>query len=67
MNFRYPLAKYFKEHSMYLLSRGLLLSAVSNGSEHAWQVFMTNIPEADAVKADTAWCEPIYRGSPRKH
>jgi pimeloyl-ACP methyl ester carboxylesterase len=66
MNFRHPLAKYFKEHSMYLLSRGLLLSAVSNGSEHARQVFTTNIPEADAVKADPAWCEPIYRGAPRK-
>jgi pimeloyl-ACP methyl ester carboxylesterase len=64
-NFRFG-KKYVNEHNMYLLSRGLLLSAISNGSEHARQVFVANIPREYAISKDAKWCSPIYDGSPRK-
>lgn len=52
--------KVVREHSMYGLSRGLLISAVANGNPHARQVFIANVPEHVGLAEDAEGCAPIY-------
>ena len=49
-----------QEHSMYRLSRGLLLSAMSKVNEHARETFVRNIPWEKAASVDVATCGPLY-------
>ena len=47
------------EHSMYNLSRGLLLTAIKGGSQEAIEAFTTNIGQEKA-KIDNVYCPKIF-------
>jgi hypothetical protein len=53
------LLKPISEHSMYRISRGLMLLAIKGGSEEAKKDFRSNIPREKALK-DWRYCKLIY-------
>ncbi|QRP63511.1 hypothetical protein I6J77_15590 [Rhodanobacter sp. FDAARGOS 1247] len=49
-----------QEHAIYGLARGLMVSAMSNGSNEAREAFISNIKEADARRFDWKDCAHLY-------
>ena len=49
-----------REHSMYLLSRGLLLTAIEAESEEAKRTFVSNVERAEAVAVEWEQCRNLY-------
>lgn len=61
----------FKEHDMYLISRGLLLAAIKNGDAEAARAFTANFSQLDLQQAfgpdaehDVGYCRRIFEGHP---
>lgn len=66
-NFMDFYGRYFSpvpEHSMYLLSRGVLISAIHGGGEGAREAFVANIDAEAAKRTEWAVCAPLYGAPP---
>lgn len=56
--------KFIREHGIYGLSRGLLISAVAYGNPHAKEVFDANILQAGVPAAEIEACEVLPAQAP---